>query len=81
MQSDAGTVVGTYLHGLFGNADFTRTMLGNVARMRGRAPLPAAARQRSIDDELDRLAAHIRAHVDVTQVVAWMNESRVRAAS
>ena len=81
LLSESGTVFGTYLHGLFGNADFTRTLLGNVARMRGRATLPASAPQPGVDDELDRLAAHIRTHVDVTQITAWMNDSRVSAAS
>ncbi len=81
LLSESGTVFGTYLHGLFGNADFTAILLGNVARMRGRAPLPPAAPHRGIDDELDRLAAHIRTHVDVARIIAWVSASRVSAAS
>lgn len=79
MLSESGTVFGTYLHGLFGNAEFTARLLGNVARMRGRDPLPPAVPQRGIDDELDRLAAHIRATVDVAQIISWVSNSRLSA--
>lgn len=74
--SGSGRVFGTYLHGLFENAAFTAALLANVASLRDRERLPAAAPQRTIDDELDRLAAHIRAHVDVDRIRAWIDAQR-----
>ena len=79
--SDTGTVFGTYLHGLFENVEFTARLLGNVALMRGRAPLPLTTLQSGIDDELDRLAAHIRETVDVRRIIDWVSEAHVSAES
>ncbi len=74
--SESGLVFGTYLHGLFENVGFTAQLLANVARARGRTVLPGASAARSIEQELDRLAAHVREHVDVTRVLAWVRERR-----
>ncbi len=74
--SASGTVFGTYLHGLFENVEFTSALLANVASMRGRAALPPAIPRRRVDDELNRLAAHIREHVDVAQIVDWVAVER-----
>ena len=76
MLSASGRVFGTYLHGLFEHAAFTATLLANVASMRGRDTLPSSAPRRAPDDELDRLAAHIREHVDVDQIIDWVSEQR-----
>lgn len=79
--SSSGTVFGTYLHGLFENVDFTARLLANVARLRNRTTLPGSSIPRNIDHELDRLAAHIRQHVDIPRVMRWVEEQRRDAAT
>jgi len=79
--STSGRIFGTYLHGLFENAAFTTTLLANVASMRGRDALPASEPHRALDDELDRLAAHIREHVDVDQIIEWVSDQRAQVTT
>ena len=67
--SPDGQVLGTYLHGLFENTGFRRAWLNRLRRRRGLAPLPmqgAAADGREL--ALDRLADHVRRHLDVAAV-------------
>jgi adenosylcobyric acid synthase len=62
-----GLVLGTYIHGIFDNAAFRRAVVGALRVRRGLPPL-AAASGRSKDDSYDRLAAHVRAHLDMDLV-------------
>ena len=68
--SEDGRVAGTYLHGLFHNGDLRRALLTALGRRAedGRAFDARAERER----EFDRLAAHMRAHLDVARVRALL---------
>ncbi len=62
-----GRTWGTYLHGFFDSDGVRRDLLGSLRRSRGlpeRAPLA----QVGLDAELDRLADHLEAHLDLTPV-------------
>ena len=52
----SGRFLGVYLHGLFEQPAFVRALLG-------------AAPPRSLDDELDRLADAVAAHIDVDRLM------------
>jgi len=63
-----GRVWGTYLHGLFDDDEVRQALL---APLRAAAGLPAADQPErySLDDELNRLADHLRAHLDLVPVL------------
>ena len=65
--SPDGTIAGTYMHGLFDEADFRQAFLRAVARHKGLPDLPLPE-QPSLDTLLDRLAAQVRANLDMRQV-------------
>jgi adenosylcobyric acid synthase len=60
-----GRVIGTYIHGLFGN---DRQRSAWLARL-GAGP-SAIAHDALIEDTLDRLAAHVGAHVDLDRLLS-----------
>ncbi|HEY0779844.1 MAG TPA: cobyric acid synthase [Gemmatirosa sp.] len=75
--STDGTVVGTYLHGLFENAAFRRAVVASAAARRGVSLPPMAADDaghRTHDDAVahafDALADAVRAHLDLAAVTA-----------
>jgi adenosylcobyric acid synthase len=57
-----GWLLGTYIHGLFHNRDLRRRLLRNLARRKG-VSLPESTEGE--DDPYDRLAALVRAHLDM----------------
>ena len=72
----SGNVVGTYLHGIFDNHEFTRTVLNNIRQSRG-LPSPADAgpdyatlRQA----EYDRLADMVERHLDMPALTRIIEE-------
>jgi len=64
-----GLILGTYLHGFFDSAPLRGAILRNLARHKG-----IAARDwgdaTDAEDPFDRLAAHVRAHLDMGQLRA-----------
>ena len=62
-----GNVYGTYMHGLFDEPDFRQGFLTGLARAKGLADLPIST-QPSLDVMLDRLAAQVRANLDMGKV-------------
>lgn len=76
----AGQVCGTYLHGIFESAPFRRHWLNRLRERRGLPPLPAfVADSASVDPReaaLDRLAAHVRAHLDLERLRALIGVAR-----
>jgi adenosylcobyric acid synthase len=74
VASEDGLVFGTYLHGLFDNAPFTRNLLNFARKRKGLAEIyppqvdVATERQR----EYDRLAEIVRNNVDVDRIYEIM---------
>jgi len=64
--SGSGLVFGTYIHGLFRNADFTGRFLDNVRRLR--KPDATLHETGAYDDRYDRLAHLVRQSLDVKRV-------------
>ncbi len=65
-----GRVAGTYIHGLFDSADFTRSLLNRLRQRKGLAPLADTAfdyRQYK-SNQFDQLAAAFREHVDMAAI-------------
>ena len=61
-----GLTLGTYMHGLFHNHSLRRAVLLNLARRKG-VTLPEGAAL-DLDGEYDKLADHIRRHVDMGMI-------------
>ncbi len=55
-----GKVTGSYLHGMFAEDDFRRAFLAGFGVQAG-----SQSYAQGVDDTLDRLAAHLAAHMDV----------------
>lgn len=63
-----GITVGTYLHGIFDNTAFTRTLLNNLRATKHLPPLPLPAETDYTDfrqNEYDRLADMVERHLDM----------------
>ena len=73
-----GLTWGTYVHGLLESTPLRRSLLAalRAARGTGRATPSDAAHAYSLDAELDRLAAHVRAHVDWPAIEALVHAQR-----
>ncbi|WP_305045445.1 cobyric acid synthase [Geoalkalibacter sp.] len=70
-RSADGRVWGTYLHGLFDNASARRALLGPLRKARGLSdPKDSAS---CLDAELDRLADHLAAHLDLARIDALLH--------
>lgn len=71
-----GNVVGTYLHGIFDEIDFTRTLLNNIREQKGLEKI--VSNVTSFDEfkqnEYDKLADLLREHLDIEQIYKIMNE-------
>ncbi len=76
--SGDGRVWGSYLHGIFDD-DLLRAAV--LAPLRARAGRAAAAPSAdwSLDVELDRLADHLEAHLDLEQIRSWLQPPEVQA--
>ena len=70
-----GLTLGTYLHGLFHNHDLRRRLLENLARRKG-VTLPDGPPEFDPDYEYDRLAVHVRRHLDMDLVYRMMEDCR-----
>jgi adenosylcobyric acid synthase len=67
-SSDGGTVVGTYLHGLFANDGLRRALLASLATRRGLAPDARWGAASSAAARYDRLAAVVGAACDLAAI-------------
>jgi adenosylcobyric acid synthase len=65
--SSNGRVFGTYLHGIFDNADFRRTFLNRIRAKKGLYAIRDTAPQ---EDPFDLLAAHLERHLDMERLLA-----------
>ena len=64
---DEGMTLGTYMHGLFHNRDVRRSMLEFVASRKG-VTLTWANEDVDLNEEYDKLAALVRAHLDMDHI-------------
>lgn len=65
-----GQVCGSYLHGLFDHPTFRRQWLNALRAAKGLAPLPVRADAQA---DIDRLADHVMAHLDMTALDAILH--------
>lgn len=68
----AGQIFGTYLHGIFENPEWVSRLFNNLRRQKGLQPqeTPTLSYREQKEIEYDRLAAHVRAHINMEQVYA-----------
>ena len=71
----SGSVLGTYIHGLFHNGDLRSAMLKELARRKG-ASLPDTANVLDLDREYDKLADWVRASMDMDLIYRVSGLSR-----
>lgn len=68
-----GKCWGTYVHGILHNDDFRRAWLNTIREGKGWNPLPAELRfQERREAAFDRLADHVRSHLDMRLVYEMM---------
>ncbi|MCL2896841.1 cobyric acid synthase [Brenneria tiliae] len=72
--NEDGSVIGSYLHGLFDNGEFTRTLLDALRRRKGIAPFAGEAFDyaRHKQRQFDILAAAMREHIDIEAIYGFM---------
>lgn len=71
-----GNVVGTYLHGIFDDVDFTRALLNNIREAKGleKVKSSVASFEEFKQKEYDRLAEVLREHLDIEKIYKIMDE-------
>jgi adenosylcobyric acid synthase len=67
-----GMVFGTYLHGLFHNDALRERIIQTLASRKGIA-FPKEYPTYNVDDELDKLAEGVRAHLDIPQILRMVD--------
>ncbi|WP_281885245.1 cobyric acid synthase [Paenibacillus sp. YYML68] len=73
--SPSGRQWGTYVHGVLHNDDFRRAFLNELRKEKGWSPLPASLRfQERREAAFDRLAEHVRAHLDMSRIYEMIEE-------
>ena len=70
-------VFGTYLHGIFDDIDFTRTILNNIREMKGLDKVESQVKsfKEFKDKEYDKLADFLREHLDIEKIYKIMSEA------
>ena len=76
--NEQGSAAGTYIHGLFDNADFTRTLLNQLRAGKGIAPLPLSqfSYQLYKEQQFDILADAMRQHIDIEEIYKIMQQQQ-----
>ena len=71
-----GNVFGTYLHGIFDEIDFTRSLLNNIREMKNldRIESKVSSYKEFKEKEYDKLADFLREHLDIDKIYEIMNE-------
>ncbi len=71
----SGSVIGTYIHGLFHNGELRTAMLNELARRKG-VSLPDVTNELDLDREYDKLADWVRSSLDMDLVYRMTGLSR-----
>lgn len=70
-----GHVMGTYVHGIFDEGNFTRTLLNTLREKKGLKPLEQAFSFHQFkQQEYNRLADAMRQHIDIAKIYQIMTE-------
>ncbi|MNG23160.1 Cobyric acid synthase [compost metagenome] len=68
-----GRVWGTYIHGILHNDDFRRAWLNQIRLQKGLSPILQGLRYKERREAaFDRLAEHVRVHLDMKRVYEMM---------
>lgn len=72
-----GNVFGTYLHGIFDDIEFTRTLLNNIRKMKNLESVESKVTsfKEFKNKEYDKLADFLREHLDIDKIYQIMNDS------
>lgn len=72
--STDGRCFGTYFHGLFDNSHWRRNLINWLREEKGLAPLtaPVYDRDQAQEQAFDRLARHLRQHLDMERVYGFL---------
>lgn len=71
-----GNVIGSYIHGLFDQREFTSTLLNNLRRQKGLPPIEQIISFTDFkQQEYDRLAKSMREHIDIPRIYQIMREA------
>ncbi|WP_024621208.1 cobyric acid synthase [Metaclostridioides mangenotii] len=72
--NDKGNVVGTYIHGVFDDIDFTRALLNNIRELKGLEKLESNIKSyRDYKNrEYDKLAEFLREHLNIEKIYEIM---------
>ncbi|BFT69941.1 cobyric acid synthase [Paenibacillus sp. P36] len=74
---EQGRVWGTYVHGILHNDDFRRAWLNRIRKMKGLTPVDGGLRfKERREAAFDRLADHVRSHLDMQRVYEMMKVSQ-----
>ncbi|MGM9963982.1 MAG: cobyric acid synthase, partial [Clostridium sp.] len=67
-------VFGTYLHGIFDDIDFTRTILNNIRKMKNLEPIESNVKsfKEFKNQQYDKLADYLREHLDMEKIYEIM---------
>lgn len=70
-------VFGTYLHGIFDDIDFTRTILNNIRKMKNLEPIESNVKSFNEfkNQQYDKLADYLREHLDMEKIYEIMENS------
>ena len=70
-------VFGTYLHGIFDDIDFTRTILNNIRKMKNLEPIESNVKsfKEFKNQQYDKLADYLREHLDMEKIYEIMKNS------
>lgn len=71
-----GRILGTYYHGIFDNDDFRKALLAPIRNKLGLEASESISYEALKDAEYDRLAEHVKMHLDMKQLHAIINASR-----
>ena len=70
-------VFGTYIHGIFDDIDFTRTVLNNIRKMKNLEPIESNVKsfKEFKNQQYDKLADYLREHLDIEKIYEIMENS------
>ena len=80
--SPDGSVMGSYLHGIFDRSNFTRPLLNKLRESKGLEPLPDSIFDYALhkEEQFNILAAQMREHLDIAEITRLMRAHKEKTA-